>query len=877
MLRKTILLGVFLIIVINSINAQTQKELADWHYELAVEAYNNGDCKNASVHVSRAFDLYTQIGDMVGETKCNELILKINNCLGPEGDSQYIQALDSYAKGEDYLNSGDYKKAKEQFDMALLFIYGANSSYQYMLPPDPSRIEKINLKYRQINEKIIECEIMRADDLYVKALDSFEREDPITAKLYVDNASIIYTKYNHSEGIEKCQKLSEKILDVIAKLKERANYLYEKGVNAYTGANCTNEGFFEASDYFKQARDVYLLINDYDGALNCEYILNQTNKRIEDCKDTMLEIANKYYIDANTLLTLASDFDDYDEAEELANKAKKMYQEIYDRFKDSVSARKISECEELIRKINAGRENLNETQNAEELYDTALKLFADAEYENADILVKNARDIFERIGDWGGVTKCDRLIDKIDAVLDMMIEAEGYYNKSLEYHKVADYENATVYVEKAREIYMNISRIREVGMCNSTLKDISEGNKTKNKANQYYEEALRYLEYREYGTAREDAEEALRLYKKINYPEGIKKAEDLLKRIPVPPQPWTQVIIGPLIIVTVLFIILMWAREKIRKRRKEKEAEEKKRREMEEKRRAKIEAERIKREREKERMERERRRLKEMLEREKRMIHKEKATEEIPPVEKRIEDRDRLREIIRRDEEVIGRERRMIEGEIEWDRDKLKEVVDKGKETIDREKKAIEEAILGPKMDKKKDKSKFEMLIEEGVEAISEEKEPVETHPEMEETFETERKLEEERTRLRDMIKKERDAIIGKRAIESKGEEGIKEDRDLLEEMLERHRREKEMTTGETATEETTLVEKRIEEAILGPKEKEPVETHPEMEETFETERKLEEERTRLRDMIKKERDAIIGKRAIEGKGDGEESDSESD
>ena len=862
MLRKTILMGVFLIIVINSVNAQTEKELADWHYELAVNAHNNGDCKNASVHVSRAFDLYTRIGDIVGETKCNELILKINNCLGPRGDNQYIQALDSYTKGEDYLNSGDYKKAKEQFDMALLFIYDANSSYQHMLPPDPSRIDKINHQYRQINEEIIECEIMRADDIYAKALDYFGREDPLTARLYVDNASIIYTKYNHSEGIEKCQKLSDRILDVIAKLKERANYLYEKGINAYTGANCTNEGFFAASSYFKQARDVYVLIDDYNGALNCEYILNQTNKKVRDCKETMLEMVSGLIEEANTLLILAKDLDDYDEAEEIANRAKKRYQEIYDIFKDSVSKRKISECEELIRKINAGRENIKEIQNAEGLYDTALKLFAEAEYENASILVKNARGIFEGRGDWSGVTKCDRLIDKIDARLDMMIEAEGYYNKSLEYSKVADYENATVYVEKAREIYMNISRIREVAMCNSTLKDIGEGNKTKNKAKQYYEEALRYLEYREYGTARKDAEEALRLYKKINYPEGIKKAEDLLKRIPVPPQPWTQFIIVPLIILTVLFIIFIWVREKIRKRKKEREAEEKKRMEMEERKRAEIEAEKKKREKEKERMEMERRRIRELLEKERKMVHEERDTigktspvekkieeavlgpeekepeetppetektpgiegklegrtrpmegmiegraieseiEEIPPAEKKIEDRDRLREMIKRDEEAIGREKKAIEGEIEWDRDKLKEVVEKGKEAIGREKKAIEEAVLGPEeMNKKvKEKSKFEMLIEDGVEAISEEEEPEETPPETEKTPGIEGKLEG-RARLMEGIGEE-DAMIGEKAIggSSPGEKA-KEDRDLLKEMLERHRREKEMMIGKKAIE----------------------------------------------------------------------------
>lgn len=718
MIRKTILFGIFLAMLASSVNAQTQEELAEQYYNLASDAFNKNDCKNASIYVNRAFDLYAQIGSVVGKTKCEDLILKINNCLGPAGDTLYIQALDYFTNGVDYLNSGNYKEARKEFDTAMVLIYNANSSYHHMLPPDPERLKKIDIKYQQISDKIWESELKKADDLYASALDFFSREDVFTARLYVDNASEIYTMYNHLSGMDKSRKLLDEILKWISTKKERADYLYEGGIGDYTGANCTNKGFFDALDKFKEAKDTYILVQDFTGAQNCEYMTNQTNKRIGGCRDVLLETANEYYIEANTLYILANTPEDCDRAEEIANTVKRMYTEVYNMFKDTISSAGMIKCDQLIKNIKAKKIGITGIIKARESHNSAVRLFNEGEYEQAYVLVKEARGIFEGMGDFGGVTDCDRLIKDISLMLDKIKEAEGYYNVSLGYYMIAEYENATVYVLKAREIYTNMSRIKSIEACNKTLKDIDKGVKLRKEADIYYAEALRYLEYREYGTARDNAELARDLYKKINHAGGLDKAQKLIDRIPEPSPPLDLTIIISLILVTTLFVILFWSREKVKRSRDKTEAERRVKEEEEGKRKGVMEAERVRREREKEKMVLERRRLKEILEKEKKVIGKE-TTKDIP---QRVDDRIKPRDVSKGD---AG----MADDKMGFDSVKLEDILKKYAGAVDHETKSDidNKGDAGAADDKIKfDKAKFEDMLEQEMKLIRKDKKSIE-------------------------------------------------------------------------------------------------------------------------------------------------------
>ncbi len=623
MLRKTILLGIFLIILVNLINAQTQKDLADQHYELALYAYNNDDCKNASVHVSRALDLYTRIVDILGKKKCNELIVEINSCLSLIGDSYYIQALDYYSQGDSYLSSGDYRGAKEQFETALSFVYDANGSYQCMIPVDPEKTGKIDIEYQNISEKIRECELMRADELYETAEGYFDVNDLINARKFTEDAHTLYTLYNDEEGINEAMKFLKRIDDKIASLTLYANDLYDRGVGAYKSANCTNNGYFDAINHFEEAKNLYNLLQKIERMGDCDDNIGQINERLKDCVYELRKQANEYYEDANTHRRLQ----EYQEAVEDANKAKNLFQLVYSLTGDRSDERRIDDCDHLLKEIYRRLGVLDELEFARECLDNATELFRIAEYEKADILADKAKEIFVKHEDYEWLTYAKRLKDQINGMFEVIIEAESHYNRSLSYYSVADYENATIYVGTARELYVTTGRTQEIAMCDSTLEDIHAGNETKNEANRYYEEAMIYLNSRDYELSYYNADRAKKLYEKINYVEGVKKAEELLEGVPERSIPMTHVIIVPLVIVTILIITFMWFREKISRGEKEEEDEKREEKEAEERKRARIEAERGRREKEKEGLERERKRLRTILKEEKKTIDTEKKVE----------------------------------------------------------------------------------------------------------------------------------------------------------------------------------------------------------------------------------------------------------
>jgi tetratricopeptide (TPR) repeat protein len=103
MINKTTISGILLLLLIVLMNVQAQEGLADWLYDQAAEAYDSRDCILASGYVSRAVDRYTAEGNAEGISKCNELMPKINDCLG---DSYYEKALT-------YLELGKYGAAME--------------------------------------------------------------------------------------------------------------------------------------------------------------------------------------------------------------------------------------------------------------------------------------------------------------------------------------------------------------------------------------------------------------------------------------------------------------------------------------------------------------------------------------------------------------------------------------------------------------------------------------------------------------------------------------------------------------------------------------------------------------------------------------------
>jgi hypothetical protein len=746
MVSKKVVLGVLFFVALAIVSVQAQSELADWQYDQAFAAFNKGDCANSSVHAKLALDRYTSANNIPGIEKTNALIVKINDCLRPIGDSYYIQALNYYTKSLDYLNYADYKNARIQLDQSMTYLQLAKSAYMYLIPEDLSRLTQVNTKMADVTAKIAESEKMKADELYLKAVFYIEKQDYGLALDYVDNASAICAQYGNTECVQRCNQLRDGIRSNLAVLIDRAKYFYEKGMEAYTSATCTNDKYFDALDNFKDARKTYLSAREYEQVKNCDYILNRTNEALQVCMQQLINSLDESIRDATTRMVLAGDnCSEYDSILQLVKNTKNHAELLSERFHMPVFIDRMTQCDGLTKQIKLRNFNCGESYSAETMYETAATMFQTAEYENASVLVRKSKTIFEKAENWAGVTKADRLIDGIDKMLLKVNESNAYYKKSQEYLKVADYENASLYIMKAKALYTNISRVKDVAKCDVVMADIRNGNATRGKADAYYAEAVQKYDIRDFGTARIKADAAKDLYKKINDVEGIAKVDALIQKIPDQDKPFLPPLVL-LILGAVLLIVFLWTRTKVSREKSERTDFEDKKKSEEEQKLAEIEAERKKREEEKERMMLERKRLKEMLEKEKKAIKGE-----------RTEPRDNIGEngrafggngVGQADRQQIENERALLEKMLGQEREALKS----------------EKAVISEQLGLKRDKmgGKHEEIPIESEEVISDRekiKEMVDNPADNEPAFSSSKDGLDEIEKLRELIKKERETM----------------------------------------------------------------------------------------------------------------------
>lgn len=627
--RNILLAGILLLVfaaVVLALTEGEKRELADSYYNNALIEYNSTNCKNASEYANKALILYSELNNDAGIQKSNELILKINKCLRDAGYAYYSQALE-YFKINDYVNAKVYAEKAKEF-------------YSYI--PDTDEIAKCDKLIYDANWKIIEDKKRVADDNYKKASDLYFSIPPdyINSRILAQNSLLIYQEINDADGILKTEALIDKILKGIVEIKENADITYTEANEYYKEARLrlNFDNYKKALEYAKKAKDLYSMINDSDGFSKALDLINLIESNIKENEDLLKQQADKYYEKAQVYFL----YDDLENASIYIENAKSGYYELYLMVEKMVedwqlkeSKKKlylglIAKSDEFIDRINKTRKEREIKAQAELLYDDANRLFNYAEYENASIVAKQAKDLFSSIGSYTGISKSDTLIIKINKKIELMNTAREYYNKSYDYYIIADFDNATLYLNKSREIYNSIGRSREVAMTDSFMKNITIGIGKKTEADNYYRNAVGYYNSNSYENSLVEVKKAKRIYSEINYATGISNTDALIlnneKRIREIEQSQStyRTILVLAVVVVILIIIFGWMIEKKRRA-------EKKRREIEEQRlKEELEkAEKIKEEREREEkrireLDLERQRLKDLLEKEKRILDNRK-------------------------------------------------------------------------------------------------------------------------------------------------------------------------------------------------------------------------------------------------------------
>ena len=597
------LLGLLLCVVPGTYAQLTDKEKADTWYNAAVVEYDSGDYRNSSKHITLAMGLYTKIDEGVGRENCMNMILDLK-----------IIAQGYYDTALVMFNEDDYESAR-------LFIYPSREIYQNL--QDIQNTAKCELLISiGIDKRLGEIRKKEADALQETGMYLYLDKKPtdyITSILYLDNSTVAYhdttelyktanmsaysamnnyQSVSDKEGISESElhisdiesalrkvnikllinkNMVEQIVEEKETIRINADNNLRNGREAYTRSD-----WLDVLKYTIKARGLYMAIADTKGISDSKELIKRAENNYWEEIGKKVRLADEYYDIAFERYLLK----DYPSAIANATVARNAYsnvltlslitlepedvtsiEEMRSKYQPS-----INRCDDLLNNIDLAIFTNKTKEDAEELFREANRLVDVHEYESAHTAATNAKNTFAKIEHYVGTSKCDRLLEDLSKILTKKNEANGYYSQANTYQKVADYENATVYVEKALEIYQDIHLANEIEACNSLVSKITKGTTTKKLADSLYVQAEKYYSDSEYGNGKDKAINAKEKYEEINYVPGVEKSkllisqcEDAIAQVGSK-QWWERIAMIVIILVGVLLIVIKW---KLEKRKKE--------------------------------------------------------------------------------------------------------------------------------------------------------------------------------------------------------------------------------------------------------------------------------------------------------------------
>jgi len=260
----------------------------------------------------------------------------------------------------------------------------------------------------------------------------------------------------------------------------------------------------------------------------------------------------------------------FNNAKQEIEKARAIYNNLYewaeilkDTEKKKLYLGEISKCNRRLEEIEIHYYVPSPPHRGEQLYMNATFFFAKGDCENASRFAKEAKSLFEKINDLPGVYKCDILIYRINECLKKLKTADRYYENATTYYETADYENATIVLKKAKEIYEGVNNQKGIKKCNSLKEKITEMSEKKEKANELLGEAEMYFEQNRFEESIEAANEAKKIYEEIGYMRGVSKADRFIERvkynldIDIPSQPPLRSLLYIIILLILVIAILL--------------------------------------------------------------------------------------------------------------------------------------------------------------------------------------------------------------------------------------------------------------------------------------------------------------------------------
>ncbi len=469
MFRKILVVGVISLLFLGMVHGQSDTEkraLAKMYYGEAEKKYGEGDCIGAreAIVVSRGYS--EEIGDAGGMNSCDLLIGQINSCLAAKGEEIYLNAKNRFNTGQSYLSQGSYDLAKENFLKANTTVMEARMYFSYMIPPYEHKIGACDNLSSLIAESLIAIirqeagmYLKKAHDIYSAGLDKYGVRYLLDSRENAQRAYELYKSCNDAEGIYSAGRLVEKIGENLPDLNELARQLYDEGEEAYASGGY--ESYRRALDCFQKCSMYYGVVGEAMGKKQCDDMGAAAFKALCGFIEEMeAEAKNKY-----TKAGYSRNYGAWEDCINLSSEARYLYNELYEikwAEKDVNEAHRyeeeIKKCDELIHECDP---RPPPGSYADGLYQKAQEAYNSGEYENALSYNGQAFNIFVKVNNPTGITKCEMFKPRIDAKIARLNEGNNHYNAAKAYYDIADFDNATISLGVAVSIYQEINRYSE--------------------------------------------------------------------------------------------------------------------------------------------------------------------------------------------------------------------------------------------------------------------------------------------------------------------------------------------------------------------------------------------------------------------------------
>jgi len=562
-MKAKLITALALVLVIGTVTAISDRELADMYYQQALDEYGNTKCKNASPLAELALNYYDRAHYTEGKDNAAALIIEVNTCLRNQAYNYYYQAFE-------YYNQGKYTDATD---------FVSRSRELYSLIPYQQGIDNCDDLIVKINEKVETSKKVYADSLYYQAEDFFISENYIIAREYTENASKVYAEIGDTAGVEKCTNFLTTVNERITEIEEMANINYGRAQEYYGKGGYSN--YNTALEYVGEAKRLYLRIDNEVGAAKAQELVDVIYNEMSIYETEQNKKAEEYYREGKTCYLTG----DYECANSSAAKAHDIYLTFFelakstdDRTKMKAYSEKIDVVDELWDRIKADWGKMSVKDDAEYHYDKAYVLFGSGCFENASERVEKAYELFDSISYSAGMSKCMVLREKIEEGLGNMDDVNLRYISAEGYYRSAEYELATADMKNGSDTLKEME-CDEEGMCcygeykrlQELNSSIQEGIAKGEEADNYYAEAERYFELNNYEVSKDYSIRANGLYKEINHSSGISKSEDLIssnKSMLGETERLSDIFsvgIAVVVITMIIFVIMRWRSEKERK------------------------------------------------------------------------------------------------------------------------------------------------------------------------------------------------------------------------------------------------------------------------------------------------------------------------